>query len=303
MNRRDFIQAVADTTVNATLASVAEPSPSPACDQTGIPWICTACGTQYPVSPHAPPGCPICEDSRQYVAWAGQKWTTPDFLSQTHKNVISEEEPGLYSIHTQPDFAIAQRAFLVKTAEGNLLWDCVPLLDDDSKVAIQKLGGIAAIAVSHPHYYSTMVEWSRAFGNIPIFLHELDRRWVMRPDPLIQFWSGETKELLGGTTLVRTGGHFDGFQVMHRQAASDRQGILLAGDQPEVCMDRNWVTFMYSYPNFIPLGRRAIHNIVAALKPFAFDRLYAAFPGRTISQNAREIVIRSAARYTQAISL
>jgi hypothetical protein len=303
MKRRDFIRAVAGTAVTATLTSMAEQSVAPICTQTGIPWICTTCGTQYPVSPQAPPACPICQDSRQYVGWGGQKWTTLELLSQTHKNVIFEEEPGLYSIHTQPDFAIAQRAFLVKTPDGNLLWDCVALLDDETKAAIRRLGGIAAIAISHPHYYTTMVEWSRAFGNVPIFLHEFNRRWVVRPDPAIQFWSGETQRLIGGATLIRTGGHFDGFQVMHWRSASDGQCVLLAGDQPEVCMDRNWVTFMYSYPNFIPLSRRAIENIVAALKPFPFDRLHAAFPGRILSKNAKEIVIRSAERYAQAISV
>ena len=29
---------------------------------------------------------------------------------------------------------------------------------------MNELGGIAAIAISHPHYYTSMVEWSRAFG-------------------------------------------------------------------------------------------------------------------------------------------
>src|SRR5690349_2019256 len=137
-----------------------------------------------------------------------------------------------------------------------------------------------------------MVAWSHAFG-APIYLHELNRRWVMRPDPLIRFWSGETKRLIGGTTLIRTGGHFDGFQVMHWHSVSDGKGVLLAGDQPEVCMDRAWVTFMYSYPNFIPLNQPNIERIVAALKPFAFDRLYAAFPGRVLTKNAKEIVARS----------
>jgi len=147
-----------------------------------------------------------------------------------------------------------------------------------------------------------MAEWSHAFGDAPIFLHELDRKWVMHPDPSIRFWSGGSRALLEGITAIRTGGHFDGFQVALWRSASDRRGVLLSGDQPEVCMDRNWVTFMYSYPNYIPLNRAAVENIVAALKPFSFDRLYAAFPGRVLSKNAKEIVTRSAKRYIHAIS-
>jgi len=302
MNRRVFIRAAAGATVISALPSAAPGNTSPSGTQLGTAWICAGCGTQYPVSSQAPSECPICQDSRQYVSWTGQNWTTQELLSQTHRNTISEEEPGLYSIHTQPDFAIGERAFLVKTPRGNILWYCVALLDEATKTEVRRLGGIAAIAISHPHYYTTMVEWSRAFGNAPIYLHELDRKWIARPDPSIRFWSGETKPLPGAVTLVRTGGHFDGFQVMHWSCPSDGKGVLLAGDQPEVCMDRKWVTFMYSYPNYIPLNRCAIEGIVAALKPFSFDRLHAAFPGRVLNQNAKETVTRSADRYIQAIS-
>jgi hypothetical protein len=302
MNRRDFVRVAAGATALRAVISLGEQEADARRELTGTAWLCTTCGTQYPASAQGPPACPICQDSRQYVGWTGQKWTSLDLLSQTHKNVILQEEPGLYSIHTQPDFAIGERAFLVKTPAGNLLWDCVALLDDDTKCEIRHLGGIAAIAISHPHYYTTMVEWSRAFDDAPIFLHELDRKWTMRPDPSIHFWSGETKELVGGTTAIRTGGHFDGFQVVLWRSPADSQGVLLAGDQPEVCMDRNWVTFMYSYPNYIPLNRGAIENILTALNPFAFDRLYAAFPGRVLSKNAKEIVTRSAERYIRAIS-
>jgi hypothetical protein len=302
MKRRDLAGIGAEATPGGASNSPADQKISDRDAQPGRAWICVTCGTQYPVSAQAPSACPICQDPRQYVDWAGQKWTTLELLSQTHKNIISEEEPGLYSIHTQPDFAIGEKAFLVQTPEGNLLWDCVALLDEDTKTEIRRLGGVAAIAVSHPHYYTTMVEWSRAFGNAPIFLHELERKWVMRPDSSIRFWSGETRALVGGTIAIRTGGHFDGFQVALWRSASDGQGVLLAGDQPEVCLDRNWVTFMYSYPNYIPLNRRAVKNIVTALKPFSFDRLYAAFPGRVLNKNAKEIVARSAERYIHAIS-
>jgi hypothetical protein len=215
--------------------------------------------------------------------------------------LIKEEDSGLYSIHTQPDFAIGERAFLLQTPEGNILWDCISLLDEETEAALVRLGGIDAIAISHPHYYTTVVEWSRAFGNATVYLHEFERPWVMRPDPVIHFWSGNTMRLFGGVSLIRTGGHFDGYQVLHLPG-HDGNGILLAGDQPEVCMDRNWVTFMYSYPNFIPLGRRAVEQIMETLQPFQFERLYAAFPGRDLKADARQIVERSATRYIEAIA-
>ena len=54
----------------------------------------------------------------------------------------------------------------------------------------------------------------QAFGKVPVHIHKLDAKWVMRPDDVVKFWDGDTKPLLGGLTLVKTGGHFDGFQVL-----------------------------------------------------------------------------------------
>jgi len=260
-------------------------------------FVCVTCGMQYAASEKEPEGCPVCLDERQYVGHGGQKWTTLEEYAKTHKNVLAEEEPGLHTIHPQPKAGIGQRAFLVRTKEGNVLFDCVPPLDAATVEAVEKLGGLAAIAVSHPHYYTTMVEWSHAFGKVPVHIHKLDEKWVMRPDEAVKFWDGDTKPLPGGLTLVKTGGHFDGFQVLHWPAGGGGKGVLLSGDQPYVCQDRKWVSFMWSYPNLIPLGPPSIRQIVKSLKPFAFDRLYGAFPDQVVKSDAKAAVERSAGRY------
>ncbi len=41
--------------------------------------------------------------------------------------------------------------------------------------AVEKLGCIRAIAISHPHFYSSMVAWGRQF-NAPIYVHEVGRK-------------------------------------------------------------------------------------------------------------------------------
>lgn len=261
--------------------------------------ICVTCGTQFPgVTEH----CPICEDSRQFVRWEGQQWSTLEAMRGKYENKFEQHEPGVTSIITEPKFAIGQRAYLIQTPEGNLLWDCISLLDPANVERLQSLGGISAIAISHPHYYSSMACWSRAFGNAPIYLHEDCRKWVMHPDQNIQFWSGEQKKLFGNLTLIRTPGHFKGFQVLHSPAHAEGRGALFAGDQPRVCMDRRWVTFMYSYPNFIPLGAAHVRGIVRRLAPFRFDRLYGAVEAWLVASGADEAVKKSADRYLQFIS-
>jgi len=263
-------------------------------------FICTTCGTQFAPSLSPPGTCPICADPRQYVGLEGQQWITLDELRRTSHNVIEQEEPGVYSIHTKPDFAIGQRALLVRTPKGNVLWDCLALLDTPTIDAIWELGGIAAVAISHPHYYTTMVEWSTTFDNAPIYLHEADRKCVMRPHSNIRFWSGGGMAVFENLFLIHTPGHFDGFQVLHWPSGADGRGVLFSGDQPQVCMDTRWVSFMYSYPNFIPLSVSTVNSIVGALEPFSFDRIYGAFPKRTIRTGAKEAVNRSAERYIRA---
>jgi hypothetical protein len=263
-------------------------------------FICRTCGTQFPASAEPPAVCPICEDERQYIGYAGQQWLTIDELQRNHTNRIEEVEPGLTGIGTTPTFAIGQRALLVQTPEGNLLWDCVTLLDEATVAAVRALGGVRAIAISHPHYYSTMGAWARAF-DATIFLHQDDREHVVYPDPAVNFWKGETHPLFGGLTLVRCGGHFAGGQVLHWPAGAAGRGALLTGDIIMVAQDRRYVSFMYSYPNLIPLSARAVHRIVASVAPFAYDRIYGAWWERVVSAGAKRAVARSAERYVKAI--
>jgi hypothetical protein len=264
-------------------------------------FICTTCGTQYAESDQPPAACLICQDERQYVKVTGQQWTTHDKLLLTNRNVIRFKEPGLIGIGIEPSFAIGQRALFLRTPTANILWDCVSLLDPAVVEALQALGGIAAIAISHPHYYSSMVEWSRAFGGVPIWLHAADRQWVMRSDAAIVFWDGERQRLAEGLTLIRCGGHFDGGTVLHWAGGVGGRGALLTGDIIQVVADRKHVSFMYSYPNNIPLPAAAIARIVQAVEPFPYDRVYGAFWDMVIATDAQAVVQRSAQRYRQAM--
>jgi hypothetical protein len=262
--------------------------------------ICVTCGTQFAATATPPGHCPICEDERQYVGWDGQRWTTLADLCRDHHNVIKDEEPGLTGVGTHPSFAIGQRALLVQAPSGNILWDCISLLDEPTIAVVRALGGITAIAISHPHYYSSMVEWARAF-DAPIFLHAADQEWVMRHDPAIVFWDGETRELGEGLTLIRCGGHFAGGTVLHWAAGAGGRGALLSGDILQVVQDRRYVSFMYSYPNLIPLPAATVRRIAAAVTPYAFDRLYGAWWGLAVQVDAKAAVERSAARYLAAL--
>jgi len=264
-------------------------------------FICTACGTQYPPSPSPPPECRVCEDERQFIPPGGQRWTTLDDLSVSHLNAFRQHEPGLIGIGTRPQFAIGQRALLVCTPHGNILWDCISLLDEATVTLIKGLGGLKAIAISHPHFYTTLAEWSRAFGNVPVHLHADDAAWVMRPDPCIAHWQGEALALLPGVTLIRGGGHFPGGTMLHWAAGAEGRGVLCAADIATVNLDRKSFTFMRSYPNNIPLSEKGVRAIGAAVAPFRFDRVYSHFFERAIPTDAKRILQDSIERYVAAI--
>src|SRR5438874_10107071 len=117
-------------------------------------YICVTCGVQYAETSGPPAQCIICEEERQYVNAKGQQWTTLDDLRRTRQNRIQTEEPGLTGIGSEPSFAIGQRALVVQGKDGNVLWDCISLIDDQTVTAVRALGGLKAIAISHPHFYS-----------------------------------------------------------------------------------------------------------------------------------------------------
>ncbi len=266
-------------------------------------FICVTCGAQFAESAAPPDHCLICEDDRQYVAWTGQQWTTLEALRADHHNTLVLEEPSLTAIQTQPSFAIGQCARMIQTPAGNVLWESTSFVDAATVEAVQQLGGLTAIAISHPHFYSAMVEWSYAFGGVPIYLHAANRPWVLRPDPAITYWAGETHDLGAGLTLIRCGGHFPGSSVLHWQAGAAGRGALLTGDTIYVVSDRRWVSFMYSYPNSIPLNAHAVNRIVAAVAPYPFDRIYSSWPDRLVATDGHAALLRSRDRYLRAIAV
>jgi glyoxylase-like metal-dependent hydrolase (beta-lactamase superfamily II) len=260
-----------------------------------IAFFCAACGAQFTPSDAPPANCPVCDDARQYVPVGGQRWVTPGELAADRRSEIRRES-AYDGVGLDPPFAIGQRALLVPAGDRHVLWESVPMIDDEAAAEIERRGGLAAIAISHPHYYTGMVDLARRF-DCPVLLHADDREWIMRPDDAIELWDGETRDLGDGLTLIRCGGHFAGGTVLH----DARQRALLSGDIVQVIPDRAWVGFMYSYPNLIPLPEESVRAIVAALAPYEFDSIYGAWWGTVIPADGKAIVERSAERYAGAL--
>jgi hypothetical protein len=261
-------------------------------------WICAACGNHYPEAASPPAACRICSDERQWVPPTGQRWTTmAELRAAGHRAEVRELEPGLLGIGTEPPFAIGQRALLVRTAEGNLLWDLPGFVDERAFQAVRDAGGLRAVSASHPHFYGAIVEWSHAF-DAEILLPAADAAWLTRPDPALRSWSGSLP-VLPGVTLVQCGGHFAGSAVVHWADGAGGAGVLLSGDTIFVTPGEDRVTFVGSAPNRLPLAERAVRGVVEAVRPYRFDRIYGGWWRPVLRSDAQRVLERSAERYVQ----
>ena len=189
-------------------------------------------------------------------------------MRRTHFNAFRQHEPGLIGIGTTPAFAIAQRALLLRTEAGNILWDCISFIDDATVEIVRALGGIAG---------------DRDLASALLFLDgRMEPRLRRRADlaacrgpalgdaarSAVAFWDGETKELAPGITLIRCGGHFAGGTVLHWAQGAGGNGALLSGDIVQVGPDKK-VSFMRSYPDLIPLDAGTVQHIADVLRAVA----------------------------------
>ena len=258
-------------------------------------WICRTCGVEHADTSAPPAVCRICSDERQYVLPTGQQWTTLEELStEGRRGAVEDVEIGLFGVTVTPKVGIGQRALLLQTPSGNLLWDPIGYVDDDLAAAVAALGGVAVVAASHPHMFGVQVAWSHRFDSAPVYVAAADREWLQRDDPVIRVWDQEV-EVLPGVTLHRVGGHFLGSAVA-RFTGADGRGVLLSGDTVVGTPDERWVSFLRSYPNKIPLSATTVEKVADRVTALEFDRLYDNYWGR-VRSDAALWVRRSADRY------
>lgn len=148
----------------------------------------------------------------------------------------------MWSITTTPKFAIGQRCILLQTSAGNVLWDCVTFLDQETVQFIHAKGGLKAIVISHPHYYATHLDWAETF-QCPVYLAAEDEEWLNREDEneWRRFIRDGTEEIVKGVTAVKVG-------LLRFLPVLADSLIFLAG----------WRSFSGEFG--APLGEKAVHS-------------------------------------------
>ncbi|KAM0425660.1 hypothetical protein ACHAPT_009192 [Fusarium lateritium] len=273
-------------------------TPEPYDPVTAATWlVCVTCGTQFPTADRSKvKTCHICDDPRQFVPPSGQSFSTLGELQKKHTNEFTPcpADPRLTFISSTPKLAIGQRAILVQTPEGNLLWDCISLLDEETVARIQTLGGLRAIVISHPHFYSTHVQWARAF-RCPVYLAAEDARWATMASAHQVLLAETETDVHGRVKAIKLGGHFPGSMVllfdgrlliadtlMTTAAGVGGWEVDATGSSREKPPGLNSFSFLYSIPNFIPLSVEEMARMWGVLKKYDFRATYGGFAGMDI---------------------
>jgi len=256
--------------------------------------ICSTCGTYF-LAATAPNLCPICAEERQYIPATGQGWTKPDDLCRDHSIKINKIKESLYEIDIIPTFAIGQRALLLLSKNGNVLWDCIPMLDEQTIDFIKSKGGLKAIAFSHPHYYSNMNDWAAIF-HCPVYIHENDAEHIVHKGEHINLWKGEELELWDGIKIMLIGGHFAGSSILHVPFLS-KEGSILCGDTIFLSPSKKHFSVMRSYPNRMPLPLSEIRRIKKRMESIPMDSFYGYIKTQNLDVGVKQVFEDSMERY------
>jgi len=256
--------------------------------------ICSTCGTYYQAN-SAPAVCTICSDERQYIPETGQSWTIPSALHRKHSIKLNKLHERLYEIEINPIFAIGQRALLVLSEKGNVLWDCIPQLDELTIQFIKARGGLKAIAFSHPHYYSNMNDWAAIF-DCPVYIHNNDAAHIMVKGPHIRLWQGNELDLWDGMKLLLIGGHFEGSSILHVPFLS-KDGAILCGDTLFLSPSKKHFSVLRSYPNRIPLSQQEMQRVRERFNSISFDSFYGYIKTQNLQENVKPVFEESMKKY------
>lgn len=257
--------------------------------------ICTTCGTWMKEGFDSSQNCPTCSEERQYIPLSGQSWTPEEKLYGNHQVKIIELNPRVFELVIEPTFAIGQRAFLIKSPGGNILWDCIPMLPQATIDFILAEGGLQGIAFSHPHYYSNMHQWAREF-DCPIYIHEKDAPYIHDFGTRIQLWRGEKMNLWDDLLLYNIGGHFEGSTILLVPSIGTK-GSLFIGDALYLSPSLQHFAILYSYPNRIPLPIAKVQEIKERFNQLDFDAIYGFYSYQNVLDGAHALVQRSLGRY------
>ena len=237
------------------------------------PFACSNCG-HWQMYFAVPPHCPICSDVRNDLPEDGWDFRTPQQLAPTLQHHRREVIPGVWEFWTTPRFGLDSHGWLLLEPDGNVAFEAAPFYDADSLDAIERLGGIAVLAASHPHGYGALWQLQQRFSP-PLLIQKEDLQWT-KAFRVTHPWD-ERHEIRPGLVLHHTGGHYEGHAVLH----DARRGAVFVGDALKLDLDPSGRAIALSchkaYHKQIPLSPDEARRYRAVFEPLDFDTVFTPF--------------------------
>ncbi|MGF1502763.1 MAG: MBL fold metallo-hydrolase [Paracoccaceae bacterium] len=232
-------------------------------------YACANCGHwQIWFADREPLGCPICMDTRNALPEDGWDFKTEAFAETTFTTSWRQVDDDLWAFTARPKFGLGATGWLTTRDDGNVMFESCPWYSADALEQIRSLGGIRALAASHPHGYGALWQLQRVFAPI-LTIHRAD---IPYSKAFRVTWpADDVHEIAPGLTLHHVGGHYEGHSVLHDMA--NRR--LFVGDSLKIDQTEFGVSTAISchkaYHYEIPLSHGELARYVEVFRQLPFQ--------------------------------
>ncbi len=193
------------------------------------PYACSNCG-HWQRYFSEPPNCPVCSDVRNDLPEEGWDFVTPAQLASRLNFHWREAIPGVWEFWSTPRFGLDSHGWLLAYPDGNVAFECAPFYDMAQLKQIERLGGIATLAASHPHGYGALWQLQDHFKP-EVMIQKDDLQWTKAMRVTLPY--DAQIQIRPGLTLYHTGGHYEGHAILYD---IERRAVF-AGDALKIDMD------------------------------------------------------------------
>ena len=237
------------------------------------PYACGNCG-HWQRYFAAPPHCPVCSDVRNDLPADGWAFARPHELEQRSQYHWREAIPGVWEFWSTPRFGLDSHGWLLTYPDGNVAFEAAPHYNVAQLQQIERLGGIAHLAASHPHGYGALYQLQDHFKP-ELLIQKDDLQWTKAMRVTLPY--DEIFEIRPGLTLHHTGGHYEGHAILHD---AERRAVF-AGDALKIDFaatgNAQAISCHKAYHKQIPLSHDELRRYRAVFAKLDFTSVFTPF--------------------------
>ena len=237
------------------------------------PYACANCG--FWQKHFDPPHCPICSDPRNDLPEDGWRFVSESEARATMTASWRVLADDLVAFSSAPPLGLDGYGWLILREAGNIAFEAAPFYTDAALSEIERLGGVAILAASHPHGYGALWQLQDAFQPDILAIHKDDLPYTKA---FTVTWPYDDRlRLTDDLELIHVGGHYAGQAALH-----DARGRrLFCGDMLKVDQDKDGRSLAISahkaFHKSIPLTTGELAYYRERVAPLDFDAVLTPF--------------------------